>query len=69
MNVEVWTAHNGRFAKAATRHEPEFSLLRITDPDGHTVQIFGPAGASDAFDKMAALFNEAHKAKAVGEAA
>lgn len=61
MNVDIWTkSHSSeRTARMKTAHQDDCAVLVLIDVDGNKIAMFGPFEGKDAFDKMAALFNEA----------
>jgi hypothetical protein len=64
MNMDMWTTPavpNGRTSKMTASRQETAAVLRLTDADGNGFCMFGPVEAAEAFEKMAELFNEAHK--------
>jgi len=61
MNVDMFTRGDwiDEPAKARTQHQPDCAVLCI-ERRGQRINLYGDRKAFEAFDKIAALFNEAH---------
>ncbi len=61
MNVDMFTRGDwiGLPAKARTQHQEDCAVLSF-ERSSERVTLFGPASAKEAFEQIAAIFNQSH---------